>query len=405
MGEAVITPKMGSRVGFVGRLGGWCLLVVGASLLLSACHGGPHTEFVVDSTADIGDASPGDGECATTTAGECTLRAAVEEANALVGTATTIVLDPVETYHVDPLPPVTGEVSILGMDANIMFPRLEGPAPPSDQDPGFDVTTGKLTLRSLTIWGGAPAVAVDSSTKVLDSTLTYDTEREAYATGPAGIHQTGGELTVVRSTITNRPVAAVLIEGGSTTIAGSTIHHNQIPSGSGAIRQLAGDAHILLSTIADHVFTQDVWACHINCFWVEWNLEGNGIQHEGGSMRITASTLTQNEHAISSTGGLVLESSVVAMNARSDACEGTPPTSMGYNAVDVPSCVDGSVVGDLPDTNPGLGPLADNGGPTLTHLPGADCVPRRRHPHRRRPLRGRQPRRPALALTTGFGGL
>src|SRR5262245_30316248 len=51
-----------------------------------ALLGGPGhaTSFLVDDTADVGDASRGDGTCATR-AGTCTLRAAVQEANALTG--------------------------------------------------------------------------------------------------------------------------------------------------------------------------------------------------------------------------------------------------------------------------------------------------------------------------------
>ena len=44
--------------------------------------------FVVNSTGDGGDASPGDGACQTATPGQCTLRAAIEEANATPGTDT-----------------------------------------------------------------------------------------------------------------------------------------------------------------------------------------------------------------------------------------------------------------------------------------------------------------------------
>ena len=44
--------------------------------------------FVVNSTGDAGDANAGNGVCETSTSGQCTLRAAIEEANALVGTDT-----------------------------------------------------------------------------------------------------------------------------------------------------------------------------------------------------------------------------------------------------------------------------------------------------------------------------
>ena len=42
-------------------------------------------DFTVDSTGDGSDASPGDGACSALSSGSCTLRAAVQEANALAG--------------------------------------------------------------------------------------------------------------------------------------------------------------------------------------------------------------------------------------------------------------------------------------------------------------------------------
>ncbi|MCI0354526.1 MAG: CSLREA domain-containing protein, partial [Acidobacteria bacterium] len=41
--------------------------------------------FTVDSTIDEPDANSGDGLCASAPSGECTLRAAIEEANVLPG--------------------------------------------------------------------------------------------------------------------------------------------------------------------------------------------------------------------------------------------------------------------------------------------------------------------------------
>src|SRR5438128_8695966 len=45
----------------------------------------PPATFVVNSTGDGVDASPGDGSCATSIPTECTLRAAIQEANARAG--------------------------------------------------------------------------------------------------------------------------------------------------------------------------------------------------------------------------------------------------------------------------------------------------------------------------------
>ena len=63
------------------------LLILGTLVASLALVGGTvaqAVELTVTSTADAVDARPGDGVCATKT-GTCTLRAAVQEANALVG--------------------------------------------------------------------------------------------------------------------------------------------------------------------------------------------------------------------------------------------------------------------------------------------------------------------------------
>ncbi|MDH3254599.1 MAG: CSLREA domain-containing protein [Acidobacteriota bacterium] len=58
----------------------------GAILMATCFIAGPLSAntFLVDSTDDAVDASPGDGSCETAAA-VCTLRAAIQEANALAG--------------------------------------------------------------------------------------------------------------------------------------------------------------------------------------------------------------------------------------------------------------------------------------------------------------------------------
>lgn len=75
--------------------------------------------FVVNSTADVVDATPGDGICAT--AGSvCTLRAAVQEANALAGAQTITLPDTSGTPYVVSLTSTqedaaaTGDLDIIG---------------------------------------------------------------------------------------------------------------------------------------------------------------------------------------------------------------------------------------------------------------------------------------------------
>ena len=60
-------------------------LAVLCSVLFCATNS-PAATFVIDATGDAGDNNPGDGVCDSVLAGiDCTLRAAVQEANALVG--------------------------------------------------------------------------------------------------------------------------------------------------------------------------------------------------------------------------------------------------------------------------------------------------------------------------------
>src|SRR5262249_4471441 len=66
-------------------------LAIGLAVLLPVAA--QAAQFAVNSTADAVDAAPGDGTCATST-GVCTLRAAIQEANALTGGPHTIRLPP-----------------------------------------------------------------------------------------------------------------------------------------------------------------------------------------------------------------------------------------------------------------------------------------------------------------------
>src|SRR5687768_6202331 len=59
-------------------------VLLGVCMLLATAAPAGAAEFTVDSTADVVDANVGDGVCATT-AGRCTLRAAIQEANMVPG--------------------------------------------------------------------------------------------------------------------------------------------------------------------------------------------------------------------------------------------------------------------------------------------------------------------------------
>jgi CSLREA domain-containing protein len=74
------------------------LSMIATTLMLVAAEPASAVSFVVDSTADVSDANPGDGICATG-GGQCTLRAAIEETNAIAGMD--VVEVPAGTYLLD----------------------------------------------------------------------------------------------------------------------------------------------------------------------------------------------------------------------------------------------------------------------------------------------------------------
>lgn len=116
------------------------LAIAVVSLLLSCATGVHAATFTVDIAADDADAhdvNPGNGVCADNF-GSCTLRAALEEANALGGTDVIAFADAFTNVNLvisateGPLPPITGRVSILGstIDAYNSSASLLRDAPP-----------------------------------------------------------------------------------------------------------------------------------------------------------------------------------------------------------------------------------------------------------------------------------
>ncbi|MDA8432017.1 MAG: hypothetical protein M0Z60_03525 [Nitrospiraceae bacterium] len=73
------------------------------------------------------------------------------------------------------------------------------------------------------------------------------------------------------------------------------------------------------------------------------------------------------------TANLSIRNSIVSNNSDGDCWDAVP--SDGYNISSDDSCGFASI-GDLPNTDPRLGPLADNGGPTMTHalLTGSPAI-------------------------------
>jgi CSLREA domain-containing protein len=88
-------------------LGVLALVLLAASMLVPARAAHASTTFTVNHTGDAGDLKPRDGSCSTLVARICTLRAAIQEANATTG-ADTIVFD-IPTTGVATIAPASAE--------------------------------------------------------------------------------------------------------------------------------------------------------------------------------------------------------------------------------------------------------------------------------------------------------
>lgn len=149
---------------------------------------------------------------------------------------------------------------------------------------------------------------------------------------------------------------SVLKITGSTFSANTALGASGTNGGGGLFSY--GAANILNSTFSANTAT----------------VYGGGIWNLTGIMTITNSTLSGNGAAggaISHTSGytMTLLNTIVANSTSGGNCYMpiTPIVNGGNNIDDGTSCGWGSTSGSMSSTNPMLGPLANNGGPTLTH--------------------------------------
>ena len=116
---------------------------------------------------------------------------------------------------------------------------------------------------------------------------------------------------------------------------------------------------------------------------------GSGISVDGGTANVTNSTITANHNltgfAAFNAGGIVnLRSSIIAGNDNESLADTSPNitgniTSLGYNIIGHLGTPPNNAIYvahptdqvGVTDAQLNLGPLASNGGPTPTHLPGA----------------------------------
>ena len=328
-------------------------------------HSPAPDEFVINYLLDdLPDAVQGDGACWTATQ-VCTLRAAVEEANALPGAQRATFSFSGSTSARSQLI-ITDPAGLTrdGAGQEITIGR-------STTQSVFFVNAGSLELRHLTMVGGQGTSLINNNRATL--TVVNSTLRDSNSTGFGGAIRTLGTATIINSTLSGNLAVddgGAIYNQGTLTVINSTLSANSTSGEGGAIHNNGGTLTVVNSTLSG-------------------NLGGDGgaifnsQSGKTGRMTVLSSTITGNTAGVA--GGGVYNSSdspatitntILAGNTSSgsgpDCTTFSSITSGGHNLVgDMIGCNITAVAGDLlgpgPSINPLLGPLADNGGPTFTH--------------------------------------
>lgn len=205
-----------------------------------------------------------------------------------------------------------------------------------------------------------------------------------------------GDVTVVDSTVNGStadgPGGAIFTLDGDVTVVGSTLNGNRADDRGGAISG-EGDVTIINSTVARNAAVAHVgggiWA-RGNLYVANSTVSNNYAEGQGGGMLaagtvgLVNSTVADNIAPVAADVGagerLEAFGSIIGP-AKSDpsgghvqptelSCHVSAATSFGFNLVADGSCglsAHGDAIGSLPQ----LGPLANNGGPGETRLPGS----------------------------------
>lgn len=276
------------------------ILLIAVVASLSVVSQAQAASFVVNSTADATDANTADGICSATSGG-CTLRAAIVQANALMG-ADTITL-PAGTYNTASELTISSNLTIGGAGARgarIVGPgsgivvRATGSAEVglsglaiTGGGMGVYVVGAELTLDRVTISGNANAspanifgvgMRIDTGSKVLikRSAIIQNigTQTGGFGTG-AGIYSSAAQLDIRSSTIAGNTMTSsstaygggIYVNQGTASLQHVTLSGNRATSSTAA--QAGGNLFIAggaSATTTDSIITSGIsGAGYENC--------------------------------------------------------------------------------------------------------------------------------------------
>ncbi len=338
--------------------------------------------FIVDTAGDAVDDVPGDGLCETLSM-ECSLRAAVMEANALPDVQRirfTPGLDPIELIA-PPHPAAAGGDLDIGDALIISGERIDGQPGTKivqgvagerlfDVPPGF---VGPLVLRNLQLSGGDSGATFGGALRVMEGTALVEWSRlsENHSTGAGG---------------------AIAVQGGLVMVLDSDLHGNSTEGrGSALFVGSTAGALIMRSSVRDNLsFDGPLPLAAVEAeagatlYVADSTLAGNsaGLRVESPAVfQLLHSTVANNagagvEGLLALGNVLVMQTSIVSDNGGGDCALTNPGDAnimSGYLLSSDGSCtLPGATVSFIAD--PLLGPLsAVPGHPTRAIWPQYDA--------------------------------
>lgn len=280
------------------------------------------------------------------------------------------------------------------------------------------VNSGTVAIIGFTSMHGSSGAAIRNyaRTTVVDSLLTGNS---------AGVSNgAGGVMNVTHSTLSGNGLGADNLNGGTLTVSMSTIQQN---IGTGIYNEQGGTMTVVNSTLTNNGSSgqsggggaTNHGTLNINASTIYGNIAaiGGGIQNWGtlnvlnstisgntapsnpppppvpgpgifnyGTATLTHATVSSNNVAgvpapqalVNSGTAMTIYDSILA-NAQGD-CLGNPPVASGDYNVTTTACFGAPQPHDVVATNPGLGSLLNNGGPTMTQAllagsPALDRIP------------------------------
>jgi CSLREA domain-containing protein len=381
---------------FRGLGASFAVLLIALMLVFLPVESAQAAAITVDTTADELNAD-----------GDCALREAIQAANTdtavdscAAGSGVDMIVVPAGTYTLGiggnlEDANATGDLDITASltinGAGSASTVVDG----ADLDRVLHVVGGTVAISGVTIQNGTSSIPGGACTPgsgggirnsgTLSLANVTVTDNLGQGCGGGGINNTvGATLTIDDSIVSDNWTNACCGDGGGGILNEGTLIMNRSTVKGNLVAGQSGDGGGIhnrgVATLTNLTVSGNESAC-----------QGGGIMNGrgGGIATVTNLTITNNTVRCSLAGGGIgnngpgsatVKNTIVANNTRvttntPDNCGGPSIFSAGHNLSGDGTCPFGAP-GDLNNTDPLLGPLADNGGPTPTHalLAGSPAI-------------------------------